>query len=95
MSETATPAATEMPDAYPVASIGLEKGVAVYFHTDGAHEFSAGDRPFGRRRLFELLTTHPHDDWEKPVLDTMRGAHGGAEFEDDLTLLRIELAAEQ
>jgi len=80
------------PEDYPIASLALDPGVAVYFHTDGAHEFSAGDRPFGRRRLFDLLTEVRRETWEKEALDAMRGAHGNSEFEDDLTVLRIERA---
>jgi signal transduction histidine kinase/CheY-like chemotaxis protein len=81
-----------LPDGYPIASVTLAAGSAVYFHTDGVHEFACGDRPFGRRRLFDLLVGVDSDDWASGALKALRAAHGGPAFDDDLTLVRVALA---
>jgi signal transduction histidine kinase/DNA-binding response OmpR family regulator len=77
---------------YEQGVVSLKAGDHVYFFTDGAYEFSADGRPFGRRRLYALLESANKPSWRADVLEAFETAKGGSSFEDDVTLLRLSIS---
>jgi signal transduction histidine kinase/serine phosphatase RsbU (regulator of sigma subunit) len=80
--------------AYEHGTASLAEGDCVYFFTDGCYEFDAAGRPYGRRRLYQLLEgapSVPNVDWAASVREQLVRAKGGTVFEDDLTILRLRI----
>ena len=73
----------------------LETGDIVVFYTDGITEMeNAAGEMFGAERLGQAVTAHRADDPEtmvSNVLGTLERFGGGAQHEDDLTLVVMKL----
>jgi len=73
----------------------LMPGDSLYFFTDGAVEFTdrmnlktRTDRDLGR-----ILVKTDGDEWRKSVMSEFADIHGGLNFEDDITILRLHYRA--
>jgi hypothetical protein len=78
----------------------LEPGDSLYVFTDGCFEFmagpdhvapSAGRGMSGWERLLPLIQQTRGDGGIDGLLESLRLANGGEQFEDDLTMLRLTL----
>jgi len=83
--------------AFSEAKVKLHAGDIVVFYTDGITEAKnkAGDM-FGVDRLAEVVSAHRAENPEEmiaKVLATLDGFAGGAQHEDDLTIVVMKLAA--
>jgi sigma-B regulation protein RsbU (phosphoserine phosphatase) len=82
---------------YEQGTVPLAPGDRFCVYTDGVTDCpDSGDRPFGERRLRDLLTRH--DDRPLPaakaaILEELREHAGGALTADDTTLLMVEVTA--
>ncbi len=86
-----------MPDfAYPERTLELSPGDRVYMYSDGVGEAKNGQRVmFGRERMFESLRASGGGPLEQSVAGLMEAARAwcGGKFDDDVSLLAIELGA--
>lgn len=88
---TSHPAVPADPARWHQRTEALAAGDRLYFFTDGCYELSAGGRPFGLARLGRLYRDLPDDGWRAAALAALVAAHGGAVFEDDLTIVRLSV----
>jgi sigma-B regulation protein RsbU (phosphoserine phosphatase) len=84
-----------MKPTYEEGSIGLEKGSRLYLYSDGIPESSdAEDEQFGAARLKETLVgllEHDIDEGLSMLLEKVREWQGGPHFDDDVSLLAVEI----
>jgi sigma-B regulation protein RsbU (phosphoserine phosphatase) len=83
------------PVDFTVESITLEPGDRVFFYTDGLYESQPVEEEyFGQERVVTLIRDH-RDEPLQPLLDrlmdTLIDFMGGQPFEDDITLVGLEI----
>ena len=79
--------------AFEVIGASVEPGARLCLYTDGAYEFDAGGRPFGRRRLHTLLRDVVGASWKARMLEALVAARGERQFDDDVTILCITVGS--
>jgi serine phosphatase RsbU (regulator of sigma subunit) len=89
---TCRPDVHAAPARWHQRTIALAAGDRLYFFTDGCYELSAGGRPLGLARLGRIYRGLPDAGWRAAALDALVAAHGGAVFEDDLTIVRLAVS---
>ena len=84
-----------MPSVYTESVVDLAPGDRLYLYSDGIPEAAnPEEEQFGEERLGELLTEllpQALDDTLGLLVDQVRSWCGGADFDDDVTILAIEI----
>jgi CheY-like chemotaxis protein len=95
---SATLAPGEPATEEPSLTFRLEAGEQLFLFSDGAYEFDAGGRPFGMKRLVNLLVEQAargEDDRSMDeVWSRMRSVAKDGQFLDDITMIRLSVDGE-
>jgi len=79
--------------AYQTARVEVQPHSRLFVYTDGLHEAMSPDgEPFGRQRVWQLLTVTSHMPLEQQLaatLNSVRMFHGKEDLGDDVTLLGV------
>jgi signal transduction histidine kinase/serine phosphatase RsbU (regulator of sigma subunit) len=81
----------------PCLTCRLDPGEQIFLFSDGAYEFDAGGRPFGMKRLVNLLAEQARGGedqdgrWREEAWSRMRAAAKERPFQDDITVVRLSL----
>ena len=90
------PAVGFLPDGhFSEQTLRFQPGDRLYFYTDGVFEVENGDGvEFGQERVCQTLETtygQPLAESLQTLRDTAKAWHGGRAFDDDLSLIGVEL----
>jgi signal transduction histidine kinase/FixJ family two-component response regulator len=94
---SATPGQASESAEEPGLTCRLDPGEQVFLFSDGAYEFDAGGRPFGMKRLVNLLAEQARagEDrdgcWREEAWSRMRAATKDRPFQDDITVIRLSV----
>jgi sigma-B regulation protein RsbU (phosphoserine phosphatase) len=87
--------ASIMPSEFEQVTISLQPGDRLYFYSDGIPEATdSDDEQFGEERLadtLDRLVDTPLEDSLPALVDAARAWSGGTAFDDDVTILAVEI----